>query len=615
MKTLIIVFALLFFKPAQAFVVEVKSGEHTGFSRLVFYHPKNIQLEVKKLENGISIGAQDLITTLQASDVFKRISKARVSKVRLDSGKIFIELSCKCETQLSELEPGVSFIDIGTNTPSIQNSSLPKNIPEGNNNSNHPILPLVTATEREKPFWIRSDISEGVNTTKTKEKNPNVYPDKQILDAFMSGIDQASLRKTEGTTGRENSKVTPTIVSNSGLRELDFLKYGASPFLSENKITNCIDVKHIDDLLDFSKFGELKYENLSKFRKIAISGTMKFNNEGATNLAKLYLSNGFLEEASQYIDWMDNSIEKRILQEINNLLLVKSKDNHNALEIASTCSKKSKFWLFLLDSKNIILNDGEITDLALYFRSLPDEMLELIQEILTRNLSQAGMPDAQFLFDLAAPKIILNPNENSEESKVTSDNSQTEGLESGGSVSVILPMSLEERLDSEIDIKLNLSSPNNPGRTLQLANRLLDDGNIVGAISLIVKLEPSPVTDDTKKSIYDSFSQKFFSIAEESDLLLLNGTSEFEKFLDILHEDQRIALSRQIDDTLNSLPLDTTRSPTETSEKQPFKNDSGANSPKEDSKTIDINPALAEFYEILGKSEMVRQGAVGLLER
>ncbi|QCO55724.1 hypothetical protein EOK75_08195 [Pseudorhodobacter turbinis] len=156
MKLLIsILFVLTSLQTANAQSIVVTSGEHAGFSRLVFSYSKPTDWSLSRSDDGYILNTKGPNPRYDLSDVYRRLTTKRLSKIAVESNSssLRMTLDCDCFAMPFELEPGILVVDIkdgsapegssfelaadGTKLPSLRNgaeeepsapTSMPKDI-------------------------------------------------------------------------------------------------------------------------------------------------------------------------------------------------------------------------------------------------------------------------------------------------------------------------------------------------------------------------------------------------------------------------------------------------------------------------------------------------------
>lgn len=131
----------LFTVPAQAqFAAPIRSGEHNGFSRLVFPAPPGIEWQMDTGADGptiIRFDAADL--RFETSEVFTRIPRDRLTALQADGAELQLTLACSCAVDVQQIASGHVVIDIQDDTPGVD---IPTESNAPDEPTPRPVLPL-----------------------------------------------------------------------------------------------------------------------------------------------------------------------------------------------------------------------------------------------------------------------------------------------------------------------------------------------------------------------------------------------------------------------------------------------------------------------------------------
>lgn len=114
MRVLAILFFLCLTPAAAAQTVQVTSGEHKDFSRLVLTFPTAVDWQLGRSAEGYALRVSDSRPLYDLSDVYRRLSRDRLSDIHAENGALFLQTGCDCHAMPFELAPGQLVIDIRT---------------------------------------------------------------------------------------------------------------------------------------------------------------------------------------------------------------------------------------------------------------------------------------------------------------------------------------------------------------------------------------------------------------------------------------------------------------------------------------------------------------------
>ncbi|WP_224824222.1 hypothetical protein [Cognatishimia sp. MH4019] len=95
---------------APAEPLKIKAADHDAFSRVVFYGQKPDDWAVLKTASGYLL--QQSNATFDTSEVFQRMSKARISDLVATDQGVFLQVDCDCHANAFFLEPDLVVVDI-----------------------------------------------------------------------------------------------------------------------------------------------------------------------------------------------------------------------------------------------------------------------------------------------------------------------------------------------------------------------------------------------------------------------------------------------------------------------------------------------------------------------
>lgn len=98
--------------------VLIRSGEHAGFSRLVFQLKGQPSWQFGRVEGGYEVRIASFDTTFDTSKIFELIPTTRITDVfAAGPGRLFVRVECDCHTDVFELRSGRIVLDIKDGPP------------------------------------------------------------------------------------------------------------------------------------------------------------------------------------------------------------------------------------------------------------------------------------------------------------------------------------------------------------------------------------------------------------------------------------------------------------------------------------------------------------------
>jgi hypothetical protein len=135
--------------PALADPVRVTSGEHDGFTRLVFEYGRPVDWQLGRSLDGYELRLSEQPPPYDLTNTFDLIGTSRLAAIWADpdSGQVQIGLACACHAIPFEFRPGIIVIDLKDGPPP-KGSSFETAIDD---TSAAPIEPQLTARPRPRP--------------------------------------------------------------------------------------------------------------------------------------------------------------------------------------------------------------------------------------------------------------------------------------------------------------------------------------------------------------------------------------------------------------------------------------------------------------------------------
>ncbi|WP_308915862.1 hypothetical protein [Jannaschia sp. LMIT008] len=99
--------------------VPLRSGEHDGFTRLVFEAPFAADWTLTHRPGAAEIALTGLAGGIDASGVFDRIGRDRVADVAWTDGTLTLDLACDCTASVGQIGSGHIVIDVAPGVPAI----------------------------------------------------------------------------------------------------------------------------------------------------------------------------------------------------------------------------------------------------------------------------------------------------------------------------------------------------------------------------------------------------------------------------------------------------------------------------------------------------------------
>lgn len=183
--------------PAQARSIAVRSGEHTGFTRLVFYTTPEDMYEIARSEDGYLLSIASDTDGFNLSHAFERINRTRVKDLTaLEAGKLMIHQGCVCHIKELRLPSGLLVLDIvdghDPNAPPAPATKQHSSHDSLHTSALRASLPLFTAPTSQAAAPIEIETSSTVSTQLQTSSEPPPSPTKIDKQALLERLAQAA---------------------------------------------------------------------------------------------------------------------------------------------------------------------------------------------------------------------------------------------------------------------------------------------------------------------------------------------------------------------------------------------------------------------------------------
>lgn len=182
---------LLLPAPALAQVIRVVSGDHPTFTRLVLSFDIPPDWQLGRLADGYALRLAGQVPRYDLSDVFRRITRDRLSAAWADpgDGTLRLRVACACHALPFELRPGVLVIDIRDGQP-----------PPGSSfetDFDGKLLPALAAAPRIRPRTRTGSAMPAFDWTAQLRAGPSgaLPPDLPVPPPPMPAPTTAALRE------------------------------------------------------------------------------------------------------------------------------------------------------------------------------------------------------------------------------------------------------------------------------------------------------------------------------------------------------------------------------------------------------------------------------------
>ncbi len=410
-------FALLWFlaSPALAVPVEVTSGEHDGFTRIVLNFGTQTDWEFGRTIDGYRFrpigtdGAYDL------RPVFDKIGKSRLAAVSVneETSELDIGFACACHAIPFEFRPGIIVIDLRDGPPP-KGSSFEEPLPElaasaasGTPDGAAEPKPEVAGNAQESPVssynWLdrfsKPDSAAAVPIAQDLAPMPSTPPDLQPLRDQL--LRQLSRGATEGVIDLAipdaDQPIPPKAeveAARVALGELGGVstKTARTPDTAKGA-EGAMCVPSAD--LDIASWGNSEPISLQLAADMTqLSGEFdEANPEAVTRAAQTRLFLGFGLEARQILQAFPSvAANEPVLQSLSYIVDGEA-DPMPAFAGQGACNTSAALWASLSDPDITQISQVDTKAVILAFSALPNHLRDFIGPILVDRILKLGDQD------------------------------------------------------------------------------------------------------------------------------------------------------------------------------------------------------------------------------
>ncbi|PID35462.1 MAG: hypothetical protein CR958_00045 [Rhodobacterales bacterium] len=461
--TVAILFSLLLLaSPLSAETVEVRSGDHDDFSRLLLRFPASEEWRFGKTPDGYEFHTAREDVSYDLDQVYSLISRNRIKSVRdLGGGRLALDVSCDCHADAFEIRQGMIVLDIKDGPAPYSKSPFETAIHEVrlphlegsavNDTSTFSSRTGVTlplqSYEPTPAFSVLSRLPGKLPTTSldgaaVPSAVANSIGPRQVaeLDARSTRIIDEQALFQDVARGASQGMVTVTERLNpiaeelhaevqdlSLLQEVEFPTVleivPADHIVVETAVDRAFDTQmkdstnagvHCikDSVLDLAAWGaseEAKLETNHFQLRSDNSADAKLETE-LTNLTKYYLYLGFGAEAEAVIRAFPDIIEnKDILLAVSRVVDQKPVSNSKLLDAQIECDGLVSFWALLAAKERSTISTENTEAMVQSFLSLPLHLKRHLGPDFAKALSEINHQDAALVVRDALANIMMSP--------------------------------------------------------------------------------------------------------------------------------------------------------------------------------------------------------------
>jgi hypothetical protein len=411
MRVFFYLFLLIFPSLAPAAPIRVQTGEHPGFTRMVFRIAPGSEWALGRIETGygLRIAADD---GYDLHGFFDLIPKTRIAEiVQNRAGEFDFVVPCDCRAEGFLVGEDVLVIDVSDGPP-LSSSRFEERIVNATTPSpyvigNQPILPLIATLPTVSLASSLSDLPEG-SILEPLEPNASSFDEDlialegSISQSLASGLSQGvlALGRPEGeANGFDNTlrqQLRETRVGVPGINARTNLDTNAIPddtqFPEAQSGSQCLPSAFFDvgEWADERPFSV----QIAGARKGIISEVDRIDEDAVLRLARIFVFFGFGQEAIRTLD-LDGvrSQERTYLIQIAHIIDADGKKT-DLFEQEVSCQSPSALWAVLAAQDGPM--DAQVNRAAVLgaFKALPEHLQRHLGPRLSARFVAIGDHDA-----------------------------------------------------------------------------------------------------------------------------------------------------------------------------------------------------------------------------
>ncbi len=390
--------------------VEVRTGEHGNFTRVVLYIGSDTQWSLDQTDDGYRIAttAQD---GFAIDSFFELIPRTRISGVEqnLESGELLLTLNCDCIADAFRYRPGVLVID-------VKDGITPKWVLVDTNDirENPPSILPVLFTDRDREDGTASPKAPTAIVAKQSEDDlmgPLAFLSNAVAGGLGRAMAQGLLaRNLRAARHVDPAKNAPVAVEAFGVNIATSIDQ-PSIRIDDDRISNgMLATCAPNEYFAVSSWGDSRpfNEQISELRSAVTNEADQPDKQALLDLAKLYVHFGYGVEARQILDRKDlDTLEYDILSTVARISDGETV-NSPTLQMQSHCGPQAAFWAFVGLADVYESDAANPRELMNTYLSLPPWLQKTVQIELGERLRQIGEGDiARQVFSIHASDARL----------------------------------------------------------------------------------------------------------------------------------------------------------------------------------------------------------------
>ena len=412
--------------------LNVRSGEHVDFSRLVISLDPGQTWALGRVENGYRLQVNDLRDGFDLSEVFVRIPRDRIGDLTPDPNGLQISMNCECHADAFEFRPGLLVIDIKDGDPTRFSRFEAELVAD--EIRAEPVAVIETSQAPAQvakaptpdPVRDQSDIVSAVDLPLVSTNAPSVALKEpgadaaRIADLKTEILEQLSRAAAQGLVEAnptlENQEVSPAERAPTPIEVAlppDFkMPRRTDNYVAETQVDRDRPARKSlrlssqtclpDTLFNITDWGEPSdaMQALRTARRQILLEFDEHDGQAVLDLTRAYLYAGFGAEAQATLKAFPIEFpDQDILRDIANILDGRPPEEGTRLKTQIQCNNSAAFWAVLV-SQPTERDDLKVPKVLGYFSALPIHLRSLLGPRLAEKFLALG--------DIASVKSVQN---------------------------------------------------------------------------------------------------------------------------------------------------------------------------------------------------------------
>lgn len=388
---------LLAFLPCLAVAepVRVQSGEHDGFTRLVFDYRAALDWQVGRTSDGYELRT-GTATGYDFTGVFDLIGKGRLAAIWADpdSGALRIGIACACHAIPFEFRPGIVVVDLRDGPPpdgssfelSLEGTAPATAVPP-------PPRPRPRPEALASYNWLEvaATAPQAVDQQRLSlNADPALQPLRDALLRNLSrGAAQGVIDMAKPARPAGAGETVPSVAIHAG----DLA--GTGSYLPEAKTPVAANGQTCppSETLDLGSWGDARpvSSQLADYRLNLVGEFDKPDSAAVSRAVKFHLFLGFGAEARQFLQAFPSDVPDAALWRDLSYILDAEPEKSRHLGGMASCDSAAALWGILSDGEVDARSNQKAALLA--FSALPSHLRHLLGPSLAKAFLDSGYPE------------------------------------------------------------------------------------------------------------------------------------------------------------------------------------------------------------------------------